>query len=601
MACLPGMPCYGELVKIVYPKNCDPCLYFKFPSSKVNYDGPNLSCSGVQTGDCLNTVLEKIDTKICSEELVAQIIQTIDNNEVLKAYFCQLVSSCSPTTTTTSTTATPTTTTTTTTLQIIIPECSTFITSSNSVQYYNFETNSFTYLFSEGFGSWVDIANTNDKLWITSGELIKEYDITFNPWTASFNRDIIINSGPGLTANNNNLLVGSLNNKIISIDISGPTPTYLEIATLPSFGGMYSTTISGDLLLTSNNKLICTTATYTDGPIDYYYTRLLQYDFITMDLELVIDLYPTITAPYGLSENNGNIYIFCGGSCDKLFSISPNYPYNITEVETLSVSGASVEKSCATSSFITTTTTTSSTTTAAPTTTTTTTTINCSLGLEEYNFMTQIYDSEDNLINIQTTPISEACALLPGIHTGQGASFYTVYMESLAVGQNVIFFGCFPLSTGTYALYNVPIGSITTFIAVVDGVITEILDCSSTTTTTTTVAPTTTTTTTTIACATPTLNSATSDGFGNITLDYNLNGSTLCTYVGADYSEYSNFLPFSFGQSIPDGCNQTSYVLTLNTASTRYIRVSMICDGVTLYSNIISVIPGTTTTTTTIP
>lgn len=108
------MPCYGELVTIVYPKNCDPCLYFKFPSSKVNYDGPNLSCSGVQTGDCLNTVLEKIDTKICSEELVAQIIQTIETNDVLKAYFCQLVSSCSPTTTTTSTTATPTTTTTTT-------------------------------------------------------------------------------------------------------------------------------------------------------------------------------------------------------------------------------------------------------------------------------------------------------------------------------------------------------------------------------------------------------------------------------------------------------------------------------------------------------
>jgi hypothetical protein len=210
--------------------------------------------------------------------------------------------------------------------------------------------------------------------------------------------------------------------------------------------------------------------------------------------------------------------------------------------------------------------------------------------LEEYNFMTQIYDSEDNLINIQTTPISEACALLPGIHTGQGASFYTVYMESLAVGQNVIFFGCFPLSTGTYALYNVPIGSITTFIAVVDGVITEILDCSSTTTTTTT-----------IACATPTLNSATSDGFGNVTLDYNLNGSTLCTFVIAEYSDYPSFTPFSFGETIDDGCNLTSYILTLNTSSTQYVRVSMFCDGNTLTSNVISVIPGTTTTTTTIP
>lgn len=120
-----------------------------------------------------------------------------------------------------------------------------------------------------------------------------------------------------------------------------------------------------------------------------------------------------------------------------------------------------------------------------------------------------------------------------------------------------------------------------------------------TTTTTTTSSTSTTTTTTTIACATPTLNSVTSDGFGNVTLDYDLNGSTLCTSVSADYSDYSNFLPFSFGENIPDGCNQTSYILTLNTASTQYIRVSMICNGETLNSNILSVIPGITTTTTT--
>lgn len=103
MSCLPGMPCYEELVvKIVYPKNCDPCLHFKFPSSKINYDGVNLPCTGIQTGDCLNIALSKIDNTICSEETVANIIQIIGNNDVLKAYFCQLVSSCTiPTTTTT--------------------------------------------------------------------------------------------------------------------------------------------------------------------------------------------------------------------------------------------------------------------------------------------------------------------------------------------------------------------------------------------------------------------------------------------------------------------------------------------------------------------
>lgn len=375
------MPCYGELVKIVYPKNCDPCLYFKFPSSKVNYDGPNLSCSGVQTGDCLNTVLEKIDTKICSEELVAQIIQTIDNNEVLKAYFCQLVSSCSPTTTTTSTTATPTTTTTTTTVE--------------------------------------------------------------------------------------------------------PTTT---------------TTTSSTSSTTTSSSTSTTTSTTTVTP------------------------------------------------------------------------------------------------------TTTTTTTSCTAGLTEITFANGILNTETSeLIIFDTGTVEDACNAL-AIYLGGGGVWvwgsFPAFVSSFEVGATTIYpYLCTPVINGTYIN---PDASNVVF-TVSGGLISSIIDCSSTTTTTTTVAPTTTTTTTTIACATPTLNSATSDGFGNITLDYNLNGSTLCTYVGADYSEYSNFLPFSFGQSIPDGCNQTSYVLTLNTASTRYIRVSMICDGVTLYSNIISVIPGTTTTTTTIP
>jgi hypothetical protein len=113
MSCLPGMPCYNmPVVKIVYPPGCDPTPLPIIGSDQVRYDGPNLSCTGVQTGDCLNTALEKIDEKICSEELVASIIQTIANNDVLKAYFCQLVNSCPvPTTTTTSSSTTTTTTT----------------------------------------------------------------------------------------------------------------------------------------------------------------------------------------------------------------------------------------------------------------------------------------------------------------------------------------------------------------------------------------------------------------------------------------------------------------------------------------------------------
>ena len=148
--------------------------------------------------------------------------------------------------------------------------------------------------------------------------------------------------------------------------------------------------------------------------------------------------------------------------------------------------------------------TTTTTTTAGPTTTTTTTT-SCTVGLEQYAFMYQLQDSEFNPIYIVTTPIGSACDLLPAIHGGSGALLHNVYVESLAIGQSVIYSTCNPLDSGTYALYVNPLSGVTTFIAVVDGVITDIVNCSTTTTTTTTVAPTTTTTTT----ATPTTTTTT--------------------------------------------------------------------------------------------
>jgi hypothetical protein len=104
MSCLPGMPCYNSpVVKIVYPPGCDPTPVPTFYTEQIIYRGPNLPCTGVQEGDCLTDILSKIDGKICSDQLVSQIIQAIDNSPLLKAYFCQLVSSCPMMTTTTTT------------------------------------------------------------------------------------------------------------------------------------------------------------------------------------------------------------------------------------------------------------------------------------------------------------------------------------------------------------------------------------------------------------------------------------------------------------------------------------------------------------------
>jgi hypothetical protein len=136
MACLPGMPCYGQLTRIVYPKGCDPCLYVKTDAERVVYTGPNLSCTGIQNGDCLETALEKIDGRICSEELVSHILEVIANNPVLQAYLCNLISTCpapSPSTSTTSTTFNPLNPTTTSSTTTSVPGSPTTTTTTTSI------------------------------------------------------------------------------------------------------------------------------------------------------------------------------------------------------------------------------------------------------------------------------------------------------------------------------------------------------------------------------------------------------------------------------------------------------------------------------------
>jgi len=161
-------------------------------------------------------------------------------------------------------------------------------------------------------------------------------------------------NGAGLVAVDNNNLIGSYYRKLININISGSTPIYTDIATLPDFGGDPYVSISGDILLTSTGKLLCTT---NNGIGE---TRLLQYSYPSMTLEVVVDLYPTILGPFGLTEHNGNIYIFDISFANKLYLVSTTYPYTLTQVETLTnqVMGSSIYTSCATSNLITTTTTT---------------------------------------------------------------------------------------------------------------------------------------------------------------------------------------------------------------------------------------------------
>lgn len=119
MACYPGTPCNPcTPVQFTFPKKCDNGWLSSFilNTGNITYNGPNLPNTGVDTGDNLNVVLQKIDEEFNPVTLVQTLLYTIQNNPSLLVTLCSLVNECNPTTTTTSTTTeAPTTTTTTTT------------------------------------------------------------------------------------------------------------------------------------------------------------------------------------------------------------------------------------------------------------------------------------------------------------------------------------------------------------------------------------------------------------------------------------------------------------------------------------------------------
>lgn len=109
MACVPGTPCFENTVNAYYPQNCNNGAFagYPIPTSAVQYNGPGLPNSGIDTGDILTLALQKLDNALDPVELVQTLITVINQNPSLKVMFCTLVNSCAVTPTTTTTTTTP--------------------------------------------------------------------------------------------------------------------------------------------------------------------------------------------------------------------------------------------------------------------------------------------------------------------------------------------------------------------------------------------------------------------------------------------------------------------------------------------------------------
>ena len=275
----------------------------------------------------------------------------------------------------------PSSTTTTTTTAIPI-ECIVYLTANGNVYIYDTITNVSVQILT---GTYFGAANTDTKLWTaTSAQYIQEFDLSFTPGpVATYNRTIDIGSAGqyGLCAiNDTKLIIGSISVfpqlSIYELDIT--TTTGVRTFKGDIEAGYYPQ----DMILTTSGKLIIV------GVDSSYSTKVWQYDYATWTLEMTIN----ITGQFsngedyvtGLSEYNGNIYLFarlntCNtSSLSGVYLLNPNTPYNLTYVDSTGfgcVTGASSWLPCNTTKITpgvvptttTTSSTTSTTTTLAPT------------------------------------------------------------------------------------------------------------------------------------------------------------------------------------------------------------------------------------------
>jgi hypothetical protein len=228
----------------------------------------------------------------------------------------------------------------------IIPECSVLINNGYGVYAYFPSSNTNVFLFNTLIDS-PDIAHTTTKLWMYSFFLqtIYEYDITLIPWSATFNRNITyppgVTLGPGLGSITNTQLISTNNNEIIVLDITTNTAVSTVIGTLQP-----GRAVSGDILLTTTNKILVTNSTITLPSVKY----LTQYSYPSGAFEVEVDITSVSTQPYGLFIDSGNIYV-CNNSIaypGLIYNVNVNFPYTQTFFNNsgLLVGGASQVPSC---------------------------------------------------------------------------------------------------------------------------------------------------------------------------------------------------------------------------------------------------------------
>ena len=266
------------------------------------------------------------------------------------------------------------TTTPTTTLFPSIPECCGILLNSPNGIYFliNSDTSVVDKLTIPGYdgSTSIGIANTINKLWSVDTQFV-EWNITLDPFVATFNRNIAFPAGfttsSGIVALSNNCSASSFDSiligvndtpspqEVVEIDVTGTTAVVtmqftLQVDRIASSNPLYTT--EGKLLIINQDS----------NTLDYY---LSQYDYATGILEIDANLGATTYT--SLMECSCRIYV--GDSTGIIYMVDISYPDVLIPLlfTNQAVISASQVGSCVTVGLITSTTTTTTTLFVGPT------------------------------------------------------------------------------------------------------------------------------------------------------------------------------------------------------------------------------------------
>lgn len=176
------------------------------------------------------------------------------------------------------------------------------------------------------------MANTDDKMWFLSSTGVTELDITIDPFTNTYSREVAINldfNKEVFAINNDKLVVvaantGTSTTYVYDVDITGSTGNTTNLFEV--LGSLSGSNFVRDIKVSTQDKVLLI------GDSGIGNTYLQQYDYVsggTLEVEISLSGISNVAS---IVESNDQLFIL--NNSNEVYQINLTSPYLITFVKT---------------------------------------------------------------------------------------------------------------------------------------------------------------------------------------------------------------------------------------------------------------------------